>query len=103
MQDFLKDRPVLTPEEARIIAPATPATASGSTGAFARLVREEAAGLVPRTASTLSPGKSAIAANAASSASAHASQVKTIVENGRVTRIVVTCTCGKVTEIACVY
>jgi hypothetical protein len=34
---------------------------------------------------------------------AHGTRVETVVEGGRVTRLIVTCTCGNVTEIDCRY
>lgn len=33
----------------------------------------------------------------------HGTRVETVVEKGRVTRLIVTCTCGNVTEIECRY
>ncbi|MEZ5278631.1 MAG: hypothetical protein R3F07_19780 [Opitutaceae bacterium] len=33
----------------------------------------------------------------------HGTRVETIMERGRVTRLIVTCTCGTVTEIECRY
>lgn len=33
----------------------------------------------------------------------HGTRVETVVEHGRVTRLIVTCTCGNVTEIECKY
>jgi hypothetical protein len=104
MQDFLKDRPVLTPEEATIIAPPAAPAATGASVPFARIVRDPAAAPVPRPAAPVAAARpGAPAAPGAAPAAAHTSQVKTVVENGKVTRLVVTCSCGKVTEIACVY
>lgn len=34
---------------------------------------------------------------------AHGTRIETVVERGRVTRLIVTCTCGNVTEIDCRY
>jgi hypothetical protein len=34
---------------------------------------------------------------------AHGTRVETVVERGRVTRLIITCTCGNVTEIDCRY
>ena len=99
MQDFLKDRSVLNLQDVKIVATDPSAVDKGSAGPFARIVRDEAAAAVARA--TASPGaKNPPPGNAAAS---HTSQVKTVVENGRVVRILVTCSCGKVTEIACVY
>jgi len=33
----------------------------------------------------------------------HGTRVETVMEHGRVTRLIVTCTCGNVTEIECRY
>ena len=33
----------------------------------------------------------------------HGTRIETVVERGRVTRLIVTCTCGNVTEIDCRY
>jgi hypothetical protein len=101
MQDFLKDRPVLAPQDAKIIAPATPPAAAGGASPFARIVRDEAAIQATRPVA-VAPSKVAVPANAAAVA-AHTSQVKTVIENGRIARLIVTCSCGKVTEIACAY
>jgi hypothetical protein len=100
MQDFLKDRPVLSPQEVKIITPSAVSapSAGGDSGLFARVVRGDAA-TAPR------PAAPAPARNAApgAAAPAHTSQVKSVVENGRITKLIVTCSCGKVTEIACTY
>jgi hypothetical protein len=99
MQDFLKDRPVLSLQEVKIITSSpVSAPASGDSALFARVVRSEASS-APRPAAP-SPAKG-IAPGAA--APAHTSQVKPVVENGRITKLIVTCSCGKVTEIACTY
>lgn len=34
---------------------------------------------------------------------AHGTRIETVVESGRVTKLIVTCTCGNVTEIECRY
>ncbi|RKX35739.1 MAG: hypothetical protein DRP71_02365 [Verrucomicrobia bacterium] len=34
---------------------------------------------------------------------AHGTRIETVVERGRVTKLIVTCTCGNVTEIECRY
>ena len=34
---------------------------------------------------------------------AHGTRVETVVERGRVTKLIVSCTCGNVTEIECRY
>jgi hypothetical protein len=100
MQDFLKDRPTLTPEEAKMIAPAPAAAGKSGNGPFARIVRDESFS-APRAAAPTSAKGGPVAKPVAPAA--HTSQVKTVVENGRITGLVVTCSCGKVTEIACVY
>jgi len=98
MEDFLKDRVVLTSADATIVVPAPAAAAPGA--AFARIVRESGVGAGARPAVAPKPG---VPAKPAPREPVHTSQVKPIVENGRVTRLVVTCSCGKVTEIACQY
>lgn len=100
MQDFLQDRPVLTPETATIIAPAQPAEAKGNGGPFARIVRDTSVAAAAQPAGATAPTAGGATANPAA---AHASEVKTIMENGRIARLIVTCSCGKVTEIACTY
>jgi hypothetical protein len=102
MQDFLKDRPVLSAQDVKIVSAGPAAVDSGSAGPFARIVRDEvavAAAAAARTTGSLA----AKSASPSIPAPPHTSQVKTVVENGRIARIVVTCSCGKVTEIACVY
>jgi hypothetical protein len=101
MQDFLKDRPVLTSQDATIVAPTPAAAAPGGGMPFARIVRE--GGAAPRPAAPAPAKPEAAGKPAAPAAAAHTSQVKTVVENGRITKIIVTCSCGKVTEIACQY
>ena len=98
MQDFLKDRPVLSGDEATIIAP-VPSAPNNPSGPFARIVRD-GSGVAPARAVATPPAKSGPGANLPAD---HTSQVRTVVENGRITRLIVTCSCGKVTEIACVY
>jgi hypothetical protein len=104
MQDFLKDRPVISAQDANIIAPAAPPIKADGSNPFARIVRDESVvPPLPRPAAPASAKGAAPANPAAAAAAAHTSQVKTVVENGRVARLVVTCSCGKVTEIACAY
>ncbi len=104
MQDFLKDRPVLDPKEANLLAPPAPLPIPpGGATPFARIVRDESVMLATRSAASAASKNAPAATGAAAAAAAHSSQVKTVVENGRVTRLIVTCSCGKVTEIACVY
>lgn len=127
MEDFLKDRPVLDPKSALVLAadpkplastvkpPATAAAAAGATPAspFGDLRRDPAAppaGGKP-TPARPGPGAAAPGAEAVPATQAlpqnlkgeHGTKVQTVVERGRVTKIIVTCTCGKVTEIACQY
>lgn len=102
MDDFLKDRPVVSVAEATILTPTAVPVSGGGTGPFARIVREAAVSPASRPAPAAvakpgAPGKP-VAAEAG-----HTTQVKTVVENGRIARLVVTCSCGKVTEIACQY
>ena len=42
-------------------------------------------------------------ASAQSETGAHGTRVETVVERGRVTKLIITCTCGNVTEIDCRY
>ena len=121
MEDFLKDRPVLDPKSALVLAaepkpaisavkpPTAPAAASPAAGAspFGDLRRDPAA---PPPAGKpgaprLATAEVQLAAQAAPQnlKGEHGTKVQTIVERGRVTKIIVTCTCGTVTEIACQY
>lgn len=119
MEDFLKNRPVLDPKSALVVAadpkphaspvkpPVAPDGQSTATnpGPFGEI---RSAGIPPKPAGR--PGAPAVASeNLAAAAAAqnlkgeHGTRVQTVVERGRVTKIIVTCTCGKVTEIACQY
>lgn len=98
MEDFLKDRPVISGAEVSGAAPVANTPVVTNPGAFAQLRRE-----APRAAA---PGLTAPVANAAEAqqlTGEHGTRVQTIVERGRVTKIIVTCSCGKTTEIACTY
>ena len=114
MEDFLKDRPVLDPKSALVLAadpkPAhtpvkPPAGGSAAPGAspFEALRSVQAAG--PAAAKPSGPqAHPEVAGPAAQTLKGeHGTKVQTVVERGRVTKIIVTCTCGKVTEIACQY
>ncbi|RME68608.1 MAG: hypothetical protein D6781_10515 [Verrucomicrobia bacterium] len=103
MEDFLKDRPVVEPEAAAVIdatktaRPPRPAaeTESAPPAPFAPI--GEAPTATPAGAERpAAPAPQAIE-------SEHGARVETIVEGGRVTRIIITCSCGKVTEVACTY
>lgn len=122
MEDFLKDRPVLDPKSALVLAAdpkttvsairpptAGPAQAAPTSpfgdlrrdpAAAGRLTAPAAAGGAPATAA---PVQLAAQAQPQSLKGEHGTKVQTIVERGRVVKIIVTCTCGKVTEIACQY
>lgn len=102
MDDFLKDRPIVTAAEATIFAPTAVPVSGGGGGPFARIVREAAVVPANRTPAAAAAKPGATGKPAAADA-AHTTQVKTVVENGRIARLVVTCSCGKVTEIACQY
>jgi hypothetical protein len=96
MEDFLKDRPTLPSGETRILVASMPKQAGNEASPFARIVRDglgEPANRPPAAAT----------AKSAPVAAEHTTRVKTVVENGRVARIIVTCSCGKVTEIGCAY
>jgi len=124
MEDFLKGRPVLDPKSALVLAaepkpvvsaikpPAASATPPGASP-FGALRRDPAAPGAPAAAApgktpaaqppgteNLVPATQALPQNLKGE---HGTKVQTIVERGRVVKIIVTCTCGKVTEIACQY
>jgi hypothetical protein len=122
MEDFLKDRPVLDPKSALVLAaeskPAVssikpPTAASGPAPAaspFGDLRRDPVAAGKPAApaaagaaASTAAQMQQAAQAQPQALKGEHGTKVQTIVERGRVVKIIVTCTCGKVTEIACQY
>ncbi len=109
MEDFLKDRPVLDPKTALVVAadtkttpaavkPAAPTAASP----FAEL-RGASPSPAPHTTARAGALTEAVPAAPQALKGDHGTKVQTVVERGRVTRIIVTCTCGKVTEIACQY
>ena len=84
MEDFLKGREVVT----------RPANEKGGTAPVATLPpldqAEPSAPVPPVAQDQDETGE-------------HGTRVETVVENGRVTRLIVTCTCGNVTEIECRY
>jgi len=121
MEDFLKNRPVLDPKSALVLAaepksassatklPSAPAAAAPVAGAspFGDLRRDPAAQAPAGKPGAPRPATAEVqlAAQAAPQnlTGEHGAKVQTIVERGRVTKIIVTCTCGTVTEIACQY
>ena len=112
MEDFLKDRPVLDPKSALVVAgdpgKAAPAVkhaappAPAVSGPFADL-RSGGPVAAVRTAGKPGAPSEPVAAAPQALRGEHGTKVQTVVERGRVTKIIVTCTCGKVTEIACQY
>lgn len=123
MEDFLKDRPVLDPKSSLMLAtdskpavsairPPSAASALGSgPSPFGDLRRDPSApGAAAKTGAKPAgpggpPSESVTVPQAAAQnlKGEHGTKVQTVVERGRVTKIIVTCTCGKVTEIACQY
>ncbi|MGH8018587.1 MAG: hypothetical protein ACREIA_09890 [Opitutaceae bacterium] len=95
MESFLKNRPIHTP------ASEFPAPADQ----MAHAVSEDSPfAPIDRTASPPTLGSSSPQLESAEiGCSADGASVRAIMERGRVTRIVVTCSCGKVTEVACSY
>jgi len=122
MEDFLKDRPVLDPKSALVRAadPKLPTAAikssahpapapSGATSPFGDLRRDPVPATPGAPARPTVGGSGAAEVQMAAPAlpqnlkGEHGTKVQTIVERGRVVKLIVTCTCGKVTEIACQY
>lgn len=99
MEDFLKDRPVVAPAETITVnlepaaKPLAPAAVFSSMRADAR----------PAAAASNALVAPAALADPRGQTGEHGTTVKTVVERGRVTKIIVTCACGKVIELACVY
>jgi hypothetical protein len=84
MEDFLKGREVVSRSN-------PPETAASSTATLPPLDQAEPAEPPqPVAKSQQDTGE-------------HGTRVETVVEHGRVTRLIVTCTCGNVTEIECRY
>jgi hypothetical protein len=122
MEDFLKDRPVLDPKSALVLAadpkpavsaikpPGAGSASSAPASPFGDIRREPPSAGKP-TAPAPAGGAPATAPQVQLAAQAqpqalkgeNGTKVQTIVERGRVVKIIVTCTCGKVTEIACQY
>ncbi len=122
MEDFLKNRPVLDPKSALVVAaepkpgvgavrpPGAAGEAPASGNPFGELRRDPSAAH-PSTsrpavgaAPAAEPSSTALPQAAVQNLKGeHGTKVQTVVERGRVTKIIVTCTCGKVTEIACQY
>lgn len=119
MEDFLKNRPVLDPKSALMLAadpkpaaspvkpPAAAAAPAPAASPFGDLRREPAAPAAAGRPVAKPPGAAEVHPAAQAQPQAlkgeHGTKVQTIVERGRVVKIIVTCTCGKVTEIACQY
>jgi len=113
MEDFLKDRPVLDPKSALVLAaevkPAAihikpPAATPAGAPPFEDLRRDPPGAKAVARPPAGAPAPAEIPAAAAQALKGeHGVKVQTIVERGMVTKIIVTCTCGKVTEIACQY
>lgn len=59
--------------------------------------------LPPLSRGDPSPAPAAPASSSHAETGEHGTRVETVVERGRVTRLIVTCTCGTVTEIECRY
>jgi hypothetical protein len=108
MEDFLKDRPVVPSAEAPVVLGGGMRPSAISSVPFAALRREPtppakaAAGAAP-TAAKAGAATLPAAAETHAETGTHGTRVQTIVERGRVTRIIVTCSCGKVTELDCTY
>ncbi len=93
MEDFLKNRPTVPSRSAGEPGHEAPAA---SPGPFAALRRE---GPVAAVAT----GEARAIAATADCQSEGGASVQTVMERGRVTKLIVTCSCGKVTELACSY
>ncbi|BET66067.1 hypothetical protein ASA1KI_09850 [Opitutales bacterium ASA1] len=92
MESFLKDRPVH----------------SVAGAAASPVSREPAASDLPfapiqRAVPATNAAPARVPTEIEAGRSADGASVRAIMENGRITRLVVTCSCGKVTEIACAY
>ena len=124
MEDFLKNRPVLDPKSALVLAADSkpvlssvrPPDAGTESNAHAAAVpspfadlrspAQTTVGQAPvRTPAKIGAGGPTPEAGATAQqlTGEHGTHVQTVVERGRVTKIIVTCTCGQVTEIACQY
>jgi hypothetical protein len=104
MEDFLKDRPVVPSAEAPVVHGGGARSPVISSAPFPALRREPATAARP-AASGSGAGAAVppVPAETHTETGAHGSRVQTIVERGRVTKIIVTCSCGKVTELDCTY
>ena len=85
MEDFLNGRETVT------------RTSSGTVNAGS------VPNLPPLSRGDPSPEPAALNFSSHAETGAHGTRVETVVERGRVTRLIVTCTCGTVTEIECRY
>jgi hypothetical protein len=111
MEDYFKNRPVITAPEG--VAPFSAGAGAGSgSSPFANLRREPKATPSSSPANPSASGSTAAAAAASANVQSpgthtetgeHGTKVETIVERGRVTKIIVTCSCGKKTELDCSY
>lgn len=84
MEDFLKGREVIS----------RPPSEQGATASVATL---------PPLNHPAPAAPSRPVARSQEETGEHGTRVETVVEHGRVTRLIVTCTCGTVTEIECKY
>jgi hypothetical protein len=103
MEDFLKDRPVVSLSSPGPTGAVPTSVNGGTSGPFAPIRRDSSrpAAATPAPAPAGSGASRPVESQTVSGE--HGTHVQTIVERGRVTKIIVTCTCGKVTEISCVY
>jgi hypothetical protein len=109
MEDFLENRLVVSSADAPVVLGGTMTRPVAGPVPFGTLRREparsaKASGASPPPAKPAEPAPSASSApETHTETTAHGTRVQTIVERGRVTKIVVTCSCGKVTELDCTY
>lgn len=94
MDSFLKERETVTGEGTRFIVGEPLAPIAGSAGGPGGQRRETPAAIKPVTGAHPAGGKHAAACEPS---------VKPVVRDGRVTSLVVTCSCGKETEIGLEY
>lgn len=85
MDDFLKGREVITRPSSGTINPGSTST------------------LPPLSSSSHPQAPAAPVTPNGEETGEHGTRVETIMERGRVTRLIVTCSCGTVTEIECRY
>lgn len=87
MEGFLNNREKITGENIRFVSGASLGPSSAPASPFG----------VAATTSSATHGKND------GSKSGHKTSVETVLDDGRVSRIIVTCSCGEVTEIDCDY